>query len=491
MSTYEYAKNFIDPSYKLFIGGEWVDAIDGGTFDVFCPSNGEKLATCANANEKDVDRAVQAAEKARPDWSKTTPMERAGYLNKIGQLIDETHEKFDWTDSMEAGKAYVPFLTCNGDDFRYFAAAILSEEGTSNSLHAHHQNIVTNEPFGVVGQISPWNAPWAMTTMKMPPALAAGNCVIYRPSSYTPIGTLMMAQLMGEILPPGVLNVLTGDSATCGQAILDHPGIHKISFTGSTETGIQVAASSAKKIIPATLELGGKSADIFFDDIYDLGVAMQGLFASIFTMNGQICCGGSRVLVQESFYDRFLNAAIGLCKSIKIGPVWEDGVMVGPMINEKQVKRVLNYIEIGQKEGAKLACGGKRIIGGVYDKGWYMEPTILEGTNDMRIAREEIFGPVATFIKFKDEADAIKIANDSDYGLGGGVWTRDLNKALRVARAVHTGTMWVNTYNLVHYGYPFGGFKKSGLGREMNKATLGQFSQKKSIIINMDETRLF
>ncbi|MCE5207520.1 MAG: aldehyde dehydrogenase family protein [Chloroflexi bacterium] len=483
MATYEYAKSFIDPEYKMFIDGKWVDAIGGETFDVTCPCNGEVLAKCAKGDERDVDRAVKAAWKAWPEWSQTTPMERAVILNKIADLIDENEEKIVWANSMEVGTTRFAW---GSDSFRYYAGCCLTNDGLANVTENHRVNIVLNEPIGVVGQISAWNGPFIMACMKIPPALAAGNCIVYRPSSHTPIGTLILAQLVADLLPPGVLNVVTGPSSTCGQAILDHPGIHKVSFTGSTETGIKVATAAAKKLIPATLELGGKSACIFFDDV-DMNNAMIGLNMAIFMMSGQMCAAGSRVFIQDTFYDKFLEASIQMAKTFKIGPVWEDETLTGPVIYEEQLQKILRYIDIGRKEGANIAYGGHRLTGGIYDKGSYIEPTILEGTNDMTIAREEIFGPTPVFIKFHTEEEAIAMANDNSYGLAGGVYTRDINKALRVARGIRTGSMWVNCYAEMFYGYPFGGYKNSGYGREMHKMTMDHYSQKKSIVINTSD----
>lgn len=487
MRTFEEVKKFIDGSYKLFIGGKWVDAIDGGTFKVTCPFNGEVLATCAEGNAKDVDAAVKAAWKAWPAWSKTSQAERAAILNKIADRIEANAEKIAWADSLEVGKTNNPFGW--GNYFRYYAGAALTYEGIANSTIDHHVNLVLNEPIGVVGEISAWNAPFDFACMKIPPALAAGNCIVYRPSSHTPIGTLMLAQLAADLLPPGVLNVVTGPSPTCGQAILDHPGIHKVSFTGSTETGINVATAAAKKLIPATLELGGKSANIFFADC-DFEKAVAGMSMGIFALAGEVCVAGSRIFVQEDFYDKFVNAAVAAAKSIKVGPAWDPTTQMGAIIYEQQMQKILNYVEIGKKEGAKVLCGGHRLTGGIYDKGFYMEPTLLEGTNDMRVAKEEIFGPVGVIIKFKTEEEVIAMANDSTYGLGGGVWTKDVKRAFRVAKAVRTGIMWVNTYLQILPGYAFGGYKKSGIGREMHKSTLDHFSQKKSIVFNTSDTEL-
>ncbi|HBU12805.1 MAG TPA: aldehyde dehydrogenase [Clostridiales bacterium] len=487
MSAFEELKNqWIDPENKMFIGGEWVDALSGKTFDVTCPANGEKLAVCASGDEQDVDRAVSAAWKAFPVWKALSRMERSKMLGKIGRLVDEHAEMLSYTNMLEVGGLPRPF---SGDIFHYYAGACCVDEGAANTLVNHRVSMIFDEPYGVVGQISAWNGPLLMACMKIAPALAAGNCIVYRPSSHTPLGTLALARLAADILPPGVLNVVTGASGTCGQAILDHPDIRKISFTGSTEVGVSVAESAARKLIPATLELGGKSANIFFDDC-NLPLAMQGFFVGAYTNAGEVCSSGSRVLVQEGIYDQFLSMAIKMLADTRVGPGWVEGAQMGSLIYESHLKSVLDYIEIGKKEGARVACGGYRLTEGDLAKGCFMAPTILEGDNSMRVAREEIFGPVSVFIKFKDEEEAIAIANDNVYGLAGGVFTRDLNRALRVARGVDTGSMWVNTYSQFSPGYPFGGWKQSGMGRELHKCTMAHYTQKKSIVINTSETQL-
>lgn len=486
MSTFDEIKSkYVIPSNKMLIGGEQVDAISGETYAVKCPCNGEVIATCAKGDSRDVDRAVEAAKKAQPAWAKVSSLEKAHMLYKIADLLDESLEQINWIDALEVGKTFTRFAS--SDSWRYYGGCAASREGMANTTVDHRVNLALNEPIGIVGQISAWNGPVVMAAMKIPPALAAGNCIVYRPSSSTPLATLKIAELASKILPPGVLNVVTGPSSTCGQAILDHPGIRKISFTGSAETGVHVAQSAANKLIPSTMELGGKSANIFFDDC-DFQKAMMGFYMGIYVMTGQMCAAGSRVFVQEGIYDQMLQAAVQMAKDIKVGHVWEDDVQMGPLHSEEQLDKVLAYMEIGRQEGATILCGGERLTGPKYDKGSYISPGVMEGNNTMRVAREEIFGPMPLFIKFKTEEEVIEQANDNDYGLAGGVWSRDINKCLRVARGVQTGSMWVNTYNQMFPAYPYGGYKNSGYGREMHMCTLDHFSQKKSIVINTSET---
>lgn len=479
----ELRDKYFEKEYKMYIDGKWVDAVDGEKLEVVCPCNREHLTNIPKGNEKDVDLAVKAAWKAWPAWAAMSQLDRSKILNKVADRLEEHATEIDWCDSLEVGKTRSPW---GPDVWRYYAGVTLTDEGIANTTVDYRINMVLHEPIGVVGLISAWNGPFIMACMKIPVALAAGNCVVYRPSATTPVGTLLLAKYTQDLLPPGVLNVVTGPSSTCGQAILDHPGIHKISFTGSAETGVTVALSAAKKLVPATLELGGKSASIVYADC-NLKKAITGLFIGTFMMTGQMCAGKSRILIQEDIYDTYLSAALQMANAIKVGPIWEDGVTMGPVHEQAQFDKILKYFDIGRSEGAKFACGGHALTDGELAKGWYIAPTIMEGTNNMRIAQEEIFGPCPTFIKFKTEADAIAMANDSEYGLAGAVWTNDINKALRTARGVRTGSMWINTNNQLMPGYPFGGYKHSGYGREMHKSTMEHFQQVKSIVINTSE----
>ncbi len=485
-------RKYIKESYKLFIGGEWVDASDGGTFKSYCPANGEELSVCAEATREDVDKAVSAAWKAFESWKNTTVSERADILMKIADVIDENKELLAMVESLDNGKPIretmaidVPY---SSDHFRYFAGVIRAEEGSASMLDNNTLSLILREPIGVVGQIVPWNFPFLMAAWKLAPVLAAGCCTVFKPSSTTSLSVLVLAELIQDILPAGVFNVVTGSGSKSGNYMLEHKGFRKLAFTGSTEVGLDVAKAAAEKLIPATLELGGKSANIYFPDCkWDM--AMDGLQLGILFNQGQVCCAGSRVFVHEDIYDRFIEDAVKAFNSVKVGLSWEPDTQMGAQINEGQVKKILGWIEEAKSEGAKVACGGERATEGELTKGCFMKPTLLvDVTNDMKVAQEEIFGPVACVIKFKDEDEVIRMANDSRYGLGGAVWTRDINRAIRVCRGIETGRMWVNTYNSIPAHAPFGGYKESGIGRETHKTILNHYTQMKNIMINLSES---
>jgi acyl-CoA reductase-like NAD-dependent aldehyde dehydrogenase len=381
-------------------------------------------------------------------------------------------------------------VPASADHFRYFAAAVRMEEGTAQDIDRDTLSIVLREPIGVVGQIVPWNFPILMAAWKIAPALAAGDAIVIHPSSSTSLSLLELVKLIGDILPRGVLNVITGRGAKSGDYMLGHKGFNKLAFTGSTEIGYRVAKQAADKLIPATLELGGKSANIFFEDA-PWEKAIEGAQLGILFNQGQVCCAGSRLFVQDKIYDKFLAGIKDAFDKVRVGLPWKDGIQMGAQVNHRQLEKILNYVKIGQEEGASLVTGGYKINECELKKGEFIRPTILaDAKNDMRISQEEIFGPVATVIKFKDEEEAIKLANDSEYGLGGAVWTRDINRALRVAKSVETGRMWVNTYNQLPAGAPFGGYKKSGIGRETYKSILNAYTQTKNIFVSIGENKL-
>ena len=482
----------LDARYDLYINGQWVPASDGKVFTAYNPATGEKLAECAEATKEDVDAAVKAAWAAFPAWRDMGIAERAGILEKIADIIDENAELLATIESMDNGKPIretmaidVPY---SSDHFRYFAGAIRVEEGKASVLDGNMMSLILREPIGVVGQIVPWNFPFLMAAWKLAPALAAGNCIVFKPSSTTSLSVLTLVKLIGHLLPPGVLNVVTGGGSRSGQYMLDHPGFRKLAFTGSTEVGLDVAKAAADKLIPAALELGGKSANIYFDDCkWDM--AIDGLQLGILFNQGQVCCAGSRVFVQEGIYDKFVEAAVKAFNSVNVGDPLDPNTQMGAQVDQGQLRKIMSYVNLAKEEGATIACGGEPYTDGACANGSFMKPTlIVNATNDMRVAQEEIFGPVAVVIKFKTEEEVIAMANDSVYGLGGAVWTRDINRAIRVARGVETGRMWVNTYNQIPSGAPFGGYKQSGIGRETHKVILEHYTQQKNIMINLNET---
>lgn len=486
-------KKPMDRDYKLFIDGKWVDGKEGKTFDTYCPANGELLSTCAEAGREDVDLAVEAGWKAFDSWRATSPAERSEVLLEIANRIDANAKKLAMIETIDSGKPIRESIACippGADHFRYFAGVVRAEEGSAVMIDDQTLSIILREPIGVVGQIIPWNYPFSMAAWKIAPALAAGDTVVIKPSTAAPLSVLEFVRIIQDVVPPGVINLVTGRGSTTGQYMLNHRGFRKLAFTGSTKVGYDVARAAADKLIPATLELGGKSANIFFPDA-PWDKAIGGVQIGILRNQGQVCCAGARVFVHEDIYDKFLTECVEKFNKIEVGMPWEQETVMGCQISEGQLQNILKYVEIGKAEGAKVACGGTRVTDGELGRGAFMRPTILaDVTNDMRVAQEEIFGPVACFIRFKDEDEVIKMANDSEYGLGGAVWTRDINRALRVARGIETGRMWINCYSRNPAHVPFGGYKKSGIGRETHRMILDHYTQKKNIMIDMSESRI-
>lgn len=484
--------DFFDEEYQLLINGEWTNGTEGKRMSSINPSTGEKLATFIDASDADVDAAVEAAQDAFTDWKKTSAQDRSNLLLEIADKIEENLSDFALMETLDNGKPYretsqadIPLAV---DHFRYFAGAIRAEEGSSNAMDEESLSIIIREPFGVVGQIIPWNFPFLMAAWKLAPALAAGNTVVIHPSSTTSLTLLELGKIIQEVLPAGVVNIITGKGSKSGEYMQHHKGFKKLAFTGSTEIGREVGISAAKNLIPATLELGGKSANIFFDDM-SIDRALEGAQMGILFNQGEVCSAGSRIFVQEGIYDQFIGALKKEFEQVKVGLPWDDETQMGALTSQSQIDKVTEYVEIGRNEGANVLTGGSIIHTEELENGFFMQPTLIEGTNDMRIAQEEIFGPVAVVIKFKDEKEVIDLANDSIYGLAGGVWTRDINKAIRVSRNVETGRIWVNCYNEFPAGSPFGGYKQSGIGRETHKVALDAYSQMKNIHINMHEGR--
>ena len=478
-------------SYGLLINNEWVPASDGVTFEAHNPANGALVGTCAEATKADVDRAVEVATEAFKTWKHTDKVYRAELLLKIADAIDANRQVFAELESKDNGKPIRETLAVDvpyaADHFRYFAGVLRSEEGAADMLDDKTMAIILNEPIGVVGQIVPWNFPFLMAAWKLAPALAAGCTVVIKPSSHTSLSLLALGDVLKEILPAGVVNIITGKGSLSGQWMLDHPGFAKLAFTGSTEVGRGVYKAAAERLIPATLELGGKSANIIFDDA-NWKQALDGAMVGILFNQGQVCCAGSRIFVQDTIYDKFVAELARLFDKVKVGDPLDPTPHLGALAYEGQVKKVLSYVDLAKEEGATILTGGTRVTDNGLDKGCFIRPTLISNVkNDFRVAREEIFGPVAVVIKFHDEADVIAMANDSDYGLGGGVFTENIKRAVRVARAVETGRMWVNTYNTIPAGAPFGGVKQSGVGRETHKVMLEHYSQIKSIIVNLGD----
>lgn len=473
----------LESQYKLFINGEFVSSNSNQTIEVFNPSNGVKLAQITDATKEDVDLAVQSARVAFESYKKTTPAQRAKILNKIADIIDENRDFLATIETMDNGKPIretmsvdIPFAA---EHFRYFAGAILADEGSASIINEEALSIILREPIGVVGQIVPWNFPFLMAAWKLAPVLASGCVSVIKPSSDTSLSLLELMKLIKDVVPKGVINVVTGKGSVCGEYLINHQAVDKLAFTGSTEVGREVAIAAAKKIIPATLELGGKSANIIFEDC-DLDLAVDGAMVGILFNQGQVCCAGSRIFVQESFYDEFISKAVQKFANVKVGDPLDPNTQMGSQINKKQAQKILNYIKIGQDEGVEVLVGGKSLGEN------FIAPTLLLATNnDCRVCQEEIFGPVGVVIKFKDEDELIKMVNDSPYGLGGGVFTKDITRAIRVARSMETGRVWINCYNQIPAGTPFGGYKQSGIGRETHKIILEHYSQMKNLYIDL------
>lgn len=475
--------------YKLFINGEWRDASNGQTVKTYSPVDGSLLAEVAEATKEDVDAAVSSAREAFKTWKNSTVKERAKILNQIADIIDANAELLATVETMDNGKPIRETMAVDvplaAEHFRYFAAAIISEEDSAKMLDNNTLSLILREPIGVVGQIVPWNFPFLMGAWKLAPVLASGCCTVLKTSSTTPLSVLEFAKLIQDVLPAGVFNVITGSGSKSGQYILDHEGFDKLAFTGSTEIGYNVAKAAAEKLIPATLELGGKSANIIFPDC-DFEQALDGAQLGILFNQGQVCCAGSRIFVHEDIYDKFVPELVKRFNSVTVGNPLDPNTQMGSQIDKRQMNKILSYVKIGTDEGATLLCGGEQFTENGLENGCFIRPTLLGNvTNDMRVAKEEIFGPVACIIKFKSEDEVIEMANDSEYGLGGAVFTNDINRAVHISRAIETGRVWINTYNAIPEGAPFGGYKKSGIGRETHKVILEHYTQMKNILINL------
>lgn len=481
-------KNYLDENYGLFINGEFVKGHSDETLEVKNPATGETLSHITKANEKDVDTAVAAAQEAFESWSLTSKTERANLLRQISNKMMENKEKIATIETLNNGK---PIRETSGIDipyaarhFNYFASVIETHEGSVNDIDKDTMSIIRHEPIGVVGAVVAWNFPMLLASWKIAPAIAAGNTIVIQPSSSTPLSLLEVAKIFQEILPKGVVNVVTGKGSESGNAIFNNEGVNKLSFTGSTNVGYQVAEAGAKRIVPATLELGGKSANIILDDA-NLDLAVEGIQLGILFNQGEVCSAGSRLLVQEGIYDKLISRLKEAFSNIKIGDPLDEKTQMGSQTSQEQMEKIQSYITYAEQSNAEILTGGKRITNDGLDSGYFLEPTLIAvKDNADKLAQEEIFGPVLTIIKVKDDEEAIKIANDSEYGLAGGVFSQDITRALNIAKAVKTGRIWINTYNQVPEGAPFGGYKKSGIGRETYKEALSNYQQVKNIFID-------
>ncbi|YCH19934.1 aldehyde dehydrogenase [Pseudomonas sp. D1-3] len=485
----------LKPRYGNYIGGEFVAPVGGQYFTNTSPVDASAIGEFPRSDAKDIDKALDAAHAAADAWGKTSVQDRALVLLKIADRIEANLELLAVAETWDNGKAVRETLNADvplaADHFRYFAGCIRAQEGTAAEINEHTASYHFHEPLGVVGQIIPWNFPLLMAAWKLAPALAAGNCVVLKPAEQTPLSITLLAEIIGDLLPPGVLNIVQGYGREAGEALATSTRIAKIAFTGSTPVGSHIMKCAAANIIPSTVELGGKSPNIFFEDIMGtepafIEKAAEGLVLAFFNQ-GEVCTCPSRALVQESIFEPFMNEVMKKIKAIKRGNPLDTDTMVGAQASQQQYDKILGYLEIAQQEGAELLAGGAtEKLEGDLAGGYYIQPTLLKGTNKMRVFQEEIFGPVVGVTTFKDEAEALAIANDTEFGLGAGVWTRDINRAYRMGRGIKAGRVWTNCYHLYPAHAAFGGYKKSGVGRETHKMMLDHYQQTKNLLISYD-----
>lgn len=485
--------------YGNYIGGAWVDPVDGKYFDNTTPVNGSVLCQIARSNEKDIELALDAAHAAKDAWGKTSVTERSGILLKIADVMEANLATLAEAETWDNGKpirettaADIPLAI---DHFRYYAGVIRAQEGTMSEIDGDTVAYHFQEPLGVVGQIIPWNFPILMAAWKIAPALVAGNCVILKPAEQTPASILVLMELIGDLLPAGALNVVNGFGLEAGKPLATSTRIAKIAFTGETSTGRLIMQYAAANIIPSTVELGGKSPNIFFKDIMDeddafLDKAIEGLVLFAFNQ-GEVCTCPSRALIHEDIYDAFMEKCLARIEAIVQGSPLDFETMVGAQASSEQYEKILSYIDIGRKEGAEvLIGGGPNQTGNPPAGGYYVEPTVLKGHNKMRVFQEEIFGPVLAVTTFKDEAEALEIANDTLYGLGAGVWSRDMNTCYRMGRAIQAGRVWTNCYHAYPAHAAFGGYKQSGVGRETHMMMLNHYQQTKNLLVSYNPNKL-
>ncbi|GAB6067560.1 aldehyde dehydrogenase family protein [Methylothermus subterraneus] len=479
--------------YDNYIGGKWTPPVRGQYFEDITPVTGRPFCEVARSTAEDIELALDAAHAAKDAWGRTSPAERAKLLLKIADRMEQNLEMLAVAETWDNGKPIRETLAADiplaVDHFRYFAAAIRTQEGTISELDAHTVAYHFHEPLGVVGQIIPWNFPLLMAAWKLAPALAAGNCVVLKPAEQTPASIMVLMELIGDLIPPGVVNVVNGFGVEAGKPLAQSPRIAKIAFTGETTTGRLIMQYASENIIPVTLELGGKSPNIFFEDVLQNGAeyldkALEGF--TMFALNqGEVCTCPSRALIQESIYDRFMAQALERVKAIRIGNPLDTETMMGAQASSEQQEKILSYFDIARQEGAECLIGGEPAkLEGELAGGYYIQPTVFKGHNKMRIFQEEIFGPVLAVTTFRDEQEALAIANDTLYGLGAAVWTLDANRIYRLGRGIQAGRVWVNCYHLYPAHAAFGGYKKSGIGRETHKMMLEHYQQTKNLLVS-------
>ncbi|MBY8200270.1 aldehyde dehydrogenase [Vibrio fluvialis] len=481
--------------YDNYIGGQWVKPVNGEYFDNISPVNGQVYCQVARSGAEDINLALDAAHEVRAQWGKTSVAERANILLKIADRVEANLEKLAFVETWENGKPIRETLAADlplvVDHFRYFAGCIRAQEGSAAEIDANTAAYHFPEPIGVVGQIIPWNFPMLMAAWKLAPAIAAGCCVVLKPAEQTPTSILVLMETIGDLLPPGVVNVVNGYGAEAGQALATSNRIAKLAFTGSTDVGHHILKCAAESLIPSTVELGGKSPNIYFADVFDhedayLEKCLEGTLLAFFNQ-GEVCTCPSRVLIHESIYDKFIAKLVERAKTIKQGNPLDSDTQVGAQASQEQFDKILSYLEIGRQEGAQVLCGGEVAQQqGDISLGYYIQPTMLAGHNKMRVFQEEIFGPVIAITTFKDEAEALAIANDTEYGLGAGVWTRDTNLAYRMGRNIEAGRVWINCYHAYPAHAAFGGYKKSGIGRETHKMMLDHYQNTKNLLVSYD-----
>jgi aldehyde dehydrogenase len=487
-----------DARYDNFIGGKWVPPVKGQYFQDISPVDGQPFCEVARSTAEDVELALDAAHAAKDAWGKTSATERSIILNKIADRVEANLEQLSVAETWENGKPVRECLAADlplvVDHWRYFASVIRAQEGSAGELDGDTVAYHFNEPLGVVAQIIPWNFPLLMATWKLAPALAAGNCVVLKPAEQTPVTILLFAQLVGDLLPEGVLNIVNGFGVEAGKPLASSDRVAKVAFTGETTTGRLIMQYASENLNPVTLELGGKSPNVFFADVMDqddafLDKAIEGFV--LFALNsGEVCTCPSRALIEESIYEPFMERVIARVKAIKQGDPLDPETMIGAQASNDQLEKILSYLDIGKQEGAKVLAGGAQATVDGLEGGYYVQPTVFEGSNDMRVFQEEIFGPVVSVTTFRDFDHAMEIANDTLYGLGAGVWTRDANLAYRAGRAIQAGRVWTNCYHSYPAGAAFGGYKASGIGRENHKMMLSHYQQTKNLLVSYNPNKL-